>query len=320
MSRMANTGQVPRRFAKVAVRRDRLTLAGVGRPAFTLIELLVVVAIIALLISILVPALNGARANAKTAVCASNVHQLLLGTRYYADERSGALPWVRGQPQPTYRGAPYDQYKQILMFHKYIPDYKIFRCPGASGENSVKKLFGRGDITPTNPRESWNESYYYMRKSDDDYQATAFREGWWPQFNPWNIDTEEFPELYTEYWFNDYTSCWTKADGGEDCLTDVAGNRVPRLNGGRIDAIPFQNYAVPLSEYGWGLPAKMLRHQGGLNIGFLDGHASRKAKASYYDLDGKAKRPGQAVQDEDPWGNRPFYCWGLTRAGTDWLR
>ena len=54
--------------------------------AFTLIELLVVVSIIALLVSILLPALSKAREQAKTSVCASNMHQLGILSQTYAAE------------------------------------------------------------------------------------------------------------------------------------------------------------------------------------------------------------------------------------------
>ncbi len=60
-------------------------------PAFTLIEVLVVVAIIALLVSILLPSLAKARAQARLAVCASNLHQLGVGVAAYA-QSYGVIP------------------------------------------------------------------------------------------------------------------------------------------------------------------------------------------------------------------------------------
>ena len=62
--------------------------------AFTLIELLVVVAIIALLVSILLPALGRAREQAKSAVCASNMHQLgVLAQTYMAEHDRWPAYW-----------------------------------------------------------------------------------------------------------------------------------------------------------------------------------------------------------------------------------
>ncbi len=62
------------------------------RSAFTLIELLVVVAIIALLISILLPSLSRAREQAKAVKCRANLHQMGLCLTMYLDEHRGCFP------------------------------------------------------------------------------------------------------------------------------------------------------------------------------------------------------------------------------------
>ncbi len=119
---------------------------------FTLIELLVVVAIIAVLVAMLLPALNSARESGRQIVCMSNLKQIGMAFIYYLEDSNGLLPpsyvastnqtwfWRLGNywqgtgkhiftcPSDPYLGWVYLSYKTNFCFFRWAatPDYNFF--------------------------------------------------------------------------------------------------------------------------------------------------------------------------------------------------
>jgi prepilin-type N-terminal cleavage/methylation domain-containing protein/prepilin-type processing-associated H-X9-DG protein len=99
------------------------------RRAFTLIELLVVIAIIAILAAMLLPALAAAKQRAWTTSCTSNLHQIGLGMRMFADDNNELYPesgdtiyW--GSIDPTTLKPSWMQ--QIFP---YVGNTNVYDCP-----------------------------------------------------------------------------------------------------------------------------------------------------------------------------------------------
>jgi prepilin-type N-terminal cleavage/methylation domain-containing protein/prepilin-type processing-associated H-X9-DG protein len=122
-----------------------------SRPAkgFTLVELLVVIGIIALLISILLPALTRARQEASLVQCSSNLRQIGIAIVMYTQDYKGSLPpgywdgtWdpTTGQNDP-YTGSIYDHAAQWSVF---IQPYF-----GKGGNTDNSNAAAGGNITET---------------------------------------------------------------------------------------------------------------------------------------------------------------------------
>src|SRR5438045_9729490 len=74
--------------------RQLSTMAAPCDGAFTLIELLVTIAVIAILASLLLPALAAARKRAQRAQCQSNLHQISVTTFMYCQDNNDSLPYA----------------------------------------------------------------------------------------------------------------------------------------------------------------------------------------------------------------------------------
>jgi prepilin-type N-terminal cleavage/methylation domain-containing protein/prepilin-type processing-associated H-X9-DG protein len=108
-----------------------------NRPAFTLIELLVVTAVIALLVSLLMPALTRAKGRARQVACLSNLRQIGIGFRLYLSDQEdrfpdrrdlkrtlGYRPWAAWPPSDP-RGA-----WAAIVLSNHLGSDAVWSCPG----------------------------------------------------------------------------------------------------------------------------------------------------------------------------------------------
>lgn len=195
-----------------------------SRRAFTLVELLVVIAIIAVLMAILLPALNRAREQGKRAVCLNNCKQLALAWMMYAEDNNdkivngntGANCWVRWIENGT-EGAKIQGIKNGLLY-KYCTNFKLYKCPtGIRGEvvtyaivdsmngyDAIPGAAGQVIKNRMNIRSPGTRAIFLDegRLSPASWTIWYDRERWWDQITARHGDGTNFSFVdgHSEYW------------------------------------------------------------------------------------------------------------------------
>jgi prepilin-type N-terminal cleavage/methylation domain-containing protein/prepilin-type processing-associated H-X9-DG protein len=93
---------------------------------FTLVELLVTIAVIAVLASLLMPALGRAKESGRVAVCQGNLHQIGLALQIYVDENKNIMPTMYDRPLS---GAPTDLPTIDVVLAPQLGSQQVLLCP-----------------------------------------------------------------------------------------------------------------------------------------------------------------------------------------------
>jgi prepilin-type N-terminal cleavage/methylation domain-containing protein/prepilin-type processing-associated H-X9-DG protein len=223
-----------------------------AKRAFTLIELLVVVAIIALLMAILMPALFRAKELGKRMVCSSHVRSLALANVLYADEADGWYVPIIYRPQgggsTSQVGWPSNQ-----LFRKLV-GYKARQGAAESDWHSPKEFRCPSDLE--RPDRLYTTFISYSANITDWYYADWYAFGYAGHKNTTVLTpaSELFFSESNDWWFwwkgADYVKGW-----------DVLG----------------QDTIMPYKDVGCDGPT-LYRHNEGVNLAFYDGHVEYMKK------------------------------------------
>jgi prepilin-type N-terminal cleavage/methylation domain-containing protein/prepilin-type processing-associated H-X9-DG protein len=169
------------------------------RVGFTLIELLVVIAVIAILMAILMPALNRAREQGKRAACLNNCKQLALAWNLYADDNndrmvngdSGEYTSMYGQGGGHYRetswvlrdwssGMTLVQKKDAIMqgaLYPYTQSLKLYKCQTVGydvGQRTASEIIRTYSVSDAMNCKDWPDMKAVMLKKRSQVKEPAY--------------------------------------------------------------------------------------------------------------------------------------------------
>jgi prepilin-type N-terminal cleavage/methylation domain-containing protein len=198
------------------------------KQGFTLIELLIVVAIIALLVSILLPSLSLAREYAKIAVCEGNQHALITAWHMYANDNAGMLcgagswnmyRWVKdgNTPKVIREGVLWPYTGSEELYH-CDSDHSEFTCQAKHlisysmsdymGGDPLRGARGYNAVYQVDWTEKPSETFVYIEEEDPrDWNKGSFLirtnvEAWCDVPGDWHLAgaTLTFCDGHAEYW------------------------------------------------------------------------------------------------------------------------